>query len=76
MIVIAVFVIFGLELPAAPAVAFDPVLPPAPPAPPILPVAADPLFWIVPPEIESVPDTNTLNHAVLYVAPADIVRFV
>ena len=74
--VIAVLVIAPLLLPGLVAVEFAPVLPPAPPAHPVPPDAFEPLFCIVPPDTVSVQETNTLNHAVLNVAPPDTVRSV
>ena len=55
---------------------FAPVLPPAPPAHPVNQDAFDQLFCIVPHDTVSVQETNTLNHAVLNVAPPDTVRSV
>lgn len=76
VMVIAVLIIAPLLLPGLVTVEFAPVLPPAPPAPPVNHDAFEPLFCIVPPDTVSVQETNTLNHAVLNVAPPDTVRSV
>lgn len=76
VIVIAVFVILLLLLPGDVAVALGQVFHPDHPAPHVKVEAFDQLFCIVPPDTVSVQETNTLNHAVLNVAPPDTVRSV
>lgn len=74
VIVIAVFVILPLLLHGDVTVALAHVFPPAHQAHQAPDDAFDQLFCIVHHEKENVPNTNTLNHAVLKVAPAAIVR--